>query len=438
MQERGDFVAIIKIKNINDNLDNVINYAKNGEKTEHGILVTAVNCTSKNAYDDMMLVKKSFHKETGRLGYHIIQSFEGKEVSPELANDIGEQLVEQLFGDKYQAIICTHTNKFNVHNHIILNSVSFIDGKKYHNSNEEIALLKRKSDELCSDYDLSVLETPRARKAVEVFDKRIAKYNRSNEKMQKIKADIDEAIQINNTLGDFEKYLEARGYYFFQDKRYYTIESPYFSRHIRLERAFGEDYSRYSIEDRIYDENKSQEARVTINMKYAGKKYSGPKIDRIRLKFSPFYRCYVHWLYILGKLPYKNQHEPKSLEHYKQRQESLNIMEEFSLIAKHHISSTEDLKICELWFEKQLEYKKGTREELYLKLKKASTPEEKLSIKNKIGFLTHEINHDANELKVCRRFMKRQKVVKEEMAKLKAITPVTVNNKDLNKNDMIR
>ena len=113
-------------------------------------------------------------------------------------------------------------------------------------------------------------------------------------------------------------------------------------------------------------------------------------------------------------------------------------MEEFSFIAKHHIKSTDDLKICELWFEKELEYKKGTREELYVKLKKASTPEEKLSIKNEIGFLTHEINHDANELKVCRRFMKRQKVVKEEMAKLKAITPVTVNNKDLNKNDMVR
>ena len=55
-------IAPVKVKNINDKLDNVINYAKNGEKTEHGILVTSVNCTSKNAYDDMMLVKKSFHK----------------------------------------------------------------------------------------------------------------------------------------------------------------------------------------------------------------------------------------------------------------------------------------------------------------------------------------------------------------------------------------
>ncbi len=431
MQERGDYMAIIKIKNINDNLDNVINYARNGEKTEHGILVTSVNCTAKNTYNDMMLVKKSFHKETGRLGYHIIQSFEGKEVSPAIANEIGEQLVEELFGDKYQAIICTHTNKFNVHNHIILNSVSFIDGKKYHNSNADIALLKRKSDELCADYDLSVLETPRARKTTQTYEKRIAKYNRNNEEMQKIKADIDEAIQINNTLGDFEKYLEARGYYFFQDKRYYTIESPYFSRHIKLERAFGDNYSRYSIEDRIYDENKYMNNRVTISMKYAGQKFNGPKIDKIRLKFSPFYRYYVHLLYKLGKLPYKNQYELKSPEYYKQKQESLNIMEEFSFIAKHHINSTEDLKIYELWFENELEYKKGVREELYAKLKKVSTPNEKLSIKNEIEFLTYKIKHDTNELKVCRRLMKRHKVVKKDIEKSKAIekTVISINNK---------
>ena len=173
-------------------------------------------------------------------------------------------------------------------------------------------------------------------------------------------------------------------------------------------------------------------------MKYAGKKYSGPKIDKIRLKFSPFYRRYVHWLYVLGKLPCKNQYEPKSPEYYKQRQESLNIMEEFSFIAKHHIKSTEDLKICELWFEKELDYKKGTREELYLKLKKAHTPEEKQGIKNEIGFLTHEINHDANELKVCRRFMKRQKVVKKDIEKIKEAISITTANKNINRDDRVR
>ena len=113
-------------------------------------------------------------------------------------------------------------------------------------------------------------------------------------------------------------------------------------------------------------------------------------------------------------------------------------MEEFSFIAKHHIKSTEDLKICELWFEKELEYKKGVREELYVKLKKASTFEEKQSIKNELGVLIYQINHDAKELKVCRRFMKRQKVVKEEIEKVKAIDSVVVKDKDLNKDDMVR
>ena len=173
-------------------------------------------------------------------------------------------------------------------------------------------------------------------------------------------------------------------------------------------------------------------------MKYAVKKYSGPKIDKIRLKFSPFYRHYLHWLYVLGKLPYKNQYEPKSSEYYKQRQDNLNIMEEFSFIAKHHIKSTDDLKICELWFEKELEYKKGTREELYVKLKKASIPEEKLSIKNEIGFLTHEINHDANELKVCRRFMWRLNLLQQEDAKLRNLKQAREEITYKTKNDIVR
>ena len=63
-----------------------------------------------------------------------LQLFEANEVSPKTANQIGKELAEELWGDKYQVIICTHINKENVHNHLILNSVSFIDGKKYHNS----------------------------------------------------------------------------------------------------------------------------------------------------------------------------------------------------------------------------------------------------------------------------------------------------------------
>ena len=155
-------MAITKYKVIKKNLEAVINYAMNGEKTENGILVSAINCLPQTAYSQMMLTKKAFHKEDGRLGYHIIQSFNGNEVSPDKCNKIGIELANQLWGDKYQVIVCTHTNKKNVHNHIVLNSVSFIDGCKYHNSNVEIALLRETNDDICKKHGLSIIKSTKA------------------------------------------------------------------------------------------------------------------------------------------------------------------------------------------------------------------------------------------------------------------------------------
>ena len=152
-------MAVMKIKTIKSNLQAVINYGKNGDKTDNGILVSSINCSVQTAYEEMSLTKKFFHKENKTLGYHIIQSFKGNEVTPEKANKIGQELARELWGDKYQVIICTHINKENVHNHMILNSVSFVDGKKYHNSNEEIALMRDTSDRLCLKYGLSIVET---------------------------------------------------------------------------------------------------------------------------------------------------------------------------------------------------------------------------------------------------------------------------------------
>ena len=148
-------MAIIKFKNIKNNLQHVIDYGKNGDKTENGVLVSSINCAVDTAYEEMALNKKFYKKEDGILGYHIIQSFEGFETPPENANKIGNQLAEEMLGDKYQVVICTHVNKQNAHNHIILNSVSFVDGKKYHNSKTNIAFTREISDRLCLENGLS-------------------------------------------------------------------------------------------------------------------------------------------------------------------------------------------------------------------------------------------------------------------------------------------
>ena len=141
-----------------------------------------------------------------------LQLFEANEVSSKTANQIGKELAEELWGDKYQVVICTHINKENVHNHLILNSVSFIDGKKYHNSNSEIAFMKEASDNLCIKYSLSLVNTPRAEKEKSFRQNHIDYFNRRNKKMQKLLTDIDEAIKTARRYSDFKLSLKAKGY----------------------------------------------------------------------------------------------------------------------------------------------------------------------------------------------------------------------------------
>lgn len=224
----------------------------NGEKTENGILVSAINCLPQTAYSQMMLTKKAFHKEDGRLGYHIIQSFNGNEISPEKCNKIGIELAEELWGDKYQVIVCTHTNKQNVHNHIVLNSVSFTDGSKYHNSNVEIALLRETNDDICRKYGLSIIKSTKATTVSDISKSRIANYNRNSGKMELIKADIDEAIKDAQKYQEFVDILNYKGYYIKKSGNSISISSPYYNRNIRLARAFGEDYTFDNIKHRIY------------------------------------------------------------------------------------------------------------------------------------------------------------------------------------------
>ena len=429
-------MAVVKIKTIKNNLEAVINYAQNGDKTENRILVTGINCVPQTAYNQMALTKKFFHKESGRQGYHIIQSFNGKEVSPKDANEIGNLLAEELFGDKFQAIICTHINKDNVHNHIVLNSVSFIDGTKYHNSKLDIALIKDKSDELCKEYELSVVKTTKANKTTNTYEKRISKYNRSNSKMLQIKSDIDDAIIQSRKMNEFFNLLENKGYDIYERGMYLSVKSPYFARNIRIERAFGEDYSYYGIQDRIYYGEKEEKQKNKVNKKYYRKIYKGPKIDSIKLKFSPFYRSYVRWLYKLGKLPPKIEYEELTPEYFKQRKETLNILEENSFIARYNINSIQSVKNCEEWLSLELAEYKGERENLWRQYNKAELPEKKLEIKKKIDVITIEIKACNNKLKICRRFMWRRGILRKEAKGLDSI--VLNKGKIKNKTQKIR
>ena len=412
-------MAVIKIKNIKTNLQAVLNYGKNGEKTEHGILVSSINCNVDTAYEEMALTKKFFHKEGKTLGYHIIQSFKGNEVPSEKANQIGRKLAEELWGDKYQIVICTHINKENVHNHIIMNSVSFVDGKKYHNSNAEIAFMKQASDRICINNGLSIVNTPKSEKEKEFRQKNIDYFNRRSEKMQKVINDIDETIKSVKKYSDFKLVLKAKGYENIKDGgKYLSIKTPYFQRNVRIDRAYGDKYSVQGVKDRIYGYTKDEQLPVANpKKKYYKKIYTGPKINKFLVQTSSLYRLYVHYLYAFRILPAKIQVQELTPEYYKEKRKNNMIFEELNFLARHSFESIRKVEDYKANLEKQLPELKGIRENLWRKYNKATNENDKNIIKKEINEFTEKIDEIQAYRKACIRIIDKYPIIKEDYEK---------------------
>ena len=404
-------MAITKYKVIQKNLEAVINYAKNGDKTEKGILVSGINCLPDTAYFQMMLTKKTFHKEGGRLGYHIIQSFNGKEVSPEKCNSIGVEFAQSLFGDKYQVLVCTHIDKGNVHNHIVLNSVSFVDGLKYHNSNAELSFIRETSDDLCRKYGLSVIESEKADKENAIARNRTNNYNRNSGKMELIKNDIDEAIKNAKKYQDFIDNLAYKGYYVKKSNNLISVSTPYFNRNIRLSRAFGEDYAFENIKNRIYYKN----YQFKENKIYRVRIYEGVKINSELLKTSSFYRLYVHFLYILGKLPPKIHYEERTTEYYKETDRFDKLCDELNMISDYKLTSIEDCQNLRSKYLEEISPLKAQREK-YRKLYSITKNDaDKTILEARINHLTEDIDRLNSKIQTCRRIIiKSEKGEKED------------------------
>ncbi|MFR6149942.1 MAG: relaxase/mobilization nuclease domain-containing protein [Ruthenibacterium lactatiformans] len=115
-------------------LANALHYAENGVKTElcetvH--LVSGLHCRPEQAWDDMRSIQEHFGKTGGTVALHAYQSFKPGEVTPEQCHAIGVELARKMWGGRFQVLVATHLNTNCLHNHFVINSVSYIDGKKY-------------------------------------------------------------------------------------------------------------------------------------------------------------------------------------------------------------------------------------------------------------------------------------------------------------------
>ena len=113
-----------------DSLEDVMNYAVNEEKTEKKFYVSGINCNPAIARSEFQIVKEQYGKTGGIIVYHAYQSFSEGEVTPAEAHRIGMEFAKTVWGDKYQVVVATHLNTHCLHNHFVVNSVSFRDGKR--------------------------------------------------------------------------------------------------------------------------------------------------------------------------------------------------------------------------------------------------------------------------------------------------------------------
>ena len=154
------FTAIRNKKQAPSTMLNVLNYVAQEKKTRWGnaLLVTGHNCVPQSSFIEMQTTKNRFHKPGGRLFYHFVQSFSADDdVTPQEVNAIGLEFAQRQFPD-FEVVVATHVDTGHLHNHLVVNSISFRDGHKLHQSPDDLLTHRKVNDEICLARGLSVLD----------------------------------------------------------------------------------------------------------------------------------------------------------------------------------------------------------------------------------------------------------------------------------------
>ncbi len=379
-------MAVTKFLSRKTRLDTIIKYIMNGEKTEKMMYVSGVNCTPNTAIQQMQDTKKRFNKEGGIISYHLIQSFEGKEVSPEKCHELGLQYTKELFGDDYEFVVATHLNTDNVHNHIVINSVSFKSGNKFYSNRETKDFIRVTSDFICKENGLNVLSTSWKYKGYYKL------YTKNNPYMQLVKKDIDDAISSSYSYKSFKTRLENQGYCISYNEKtglLFSRDNSY--KIVRPQELFGDNYTKEKILDRI--ENKNHNKIYIPKKKY---KMTIEEYNKFKQKQREYQLGKLPLFYILICLLLKVDPLPQRIElnNYKvsitkEMKIAIKYLDSLSeqtiLLTENKINNLNDLKSYRYNQEEKLRILKGKRESLWRKRSKATNPE----IKEKI---THEID----------------------------------------------
>ena len=402
-------MATTKIWKIKSRFDNVIDYITNKDKTDNKNYVTGINCMADIAFKEMSISKQQFNKTGGILGFHAYQSFKGCEVTADEAHEIGIRLAEELWGNKFQVVVTTHTNTKNVHNHFVINSVSFVDGKKYYDNKTNYAIMRKVSDNICKEYELQTLEE-------KSYYKNISnKYARSSKYLDSVRTDIDYAISQASNYNDFTKILTKMGYELEHSSNKMSIRKFPYKRYVRVERTFGEEYSKESILFRIKHSVSFKVPFPEAHTLIGRYKRKNKTAIRHTQKVKGLRALYLYYCYLLKVIP-KQKYPPK---YSKAMKEEIKKMDEFSnsarFLSKYKITTLTEVRKYKTNATTEINELKSKRENLWKRHKQIKTDEEGQFICSEIQKLATKIIELNKNIKLCDFIENRTSMIKKNI-----------------------
>ena len=277
-------MAYTKIHAIKATVDKAIDYICNPDKTDEKIFISSFACSPETAAIDFKYTLDHCRENSPNKAYHLIQAFAPGEVSFEEAHRIGKELADRLLQGKYSYVITTHIDKGHVHNHIIFCAADNINHDKYHDCKQSYYRIRKLSDELCKEHNLSVIIP--GEKRGKKYNEWDADKNGTAWKPQ-LRKDINSCIKSASTYEEFLLLLRAKGYEI-KGEEFGENASKYISfRPLGKERfirgsvkSLGKEYTKERIRERI---ELKRERKATIPKRdYASRRF----VDTSNEKFQ--------------------------------------------------------------------------------------------------------------------------------------------------------
>ena len=419
---------------LDEDLYAAIRYVENDDKTDQTMYVSGINCSKYNAYNEMIAVKHRFGERGKNIAYHGYQSFAIGEVTPEEAHDIGKETARKMWGAKYQVVVTTHLNTDNIHNHFVVNSVSFKTGRKFRNGIGDRIELRKISDAICAERNKSVIQGNK------FYSNKKAYWVEKSGKLthrDMLRKDVDEALSQCGSFKEIEYYLKTLGYRFERDF-YYDHPSVYaegWKRAVRIS-SLGEQYSKERIRERCRENQRKPELYAFVTPAWKRRpmlvlerdKYISGWDGTIIVLFELFIELLK--ICIVGNTQEYDNRPVSPMMRAEMRKLDWYI-EEYNLLCDNNLNSPKKLLDFQENLSSRISELEQERYALRLKLRRVKTPEEDAALKEQCKEITKKITPLRKEYKIAMR-------IEEHIPKIKALLDaernIEMKRNNLNKN----